>query len=111
MCCRPSNPLGEVPESPSIVSGMKYNEWQRNSGLRVLRKVLDRQKLLQTSDLAGSTNTTAPFPKKVMRSQSKRKPVKLQPLGGDLPLLDSRGRRLSQSIILSAGTGGGLKGL
>ena len=111
MCCRPSNPLAEVPESPSIVSGMKYKEWQRNSGLRVLRKVLDRQKLLQTSDLAGSTNTTAPFQKKLVRSQSKRKPVKLQPLGGDLPLLDSRGRRLSHSIILSAGTGGGLKGL
>ena len=57
--CRPNNPLVEVPESPSIVSGMKYNEWQRNSGLRVLRKVLDRQKLLQTSDLAGSTITTS----------------------------------------------------
>ena len=56
---RPNNPLVEVPESPSIVSGMKYNEWQRNSGLRVLRKVLDRQKLLQTSDLAGSTSTSA----------------------------------------------------
>ena len=36
-----------VPESPAIVSGVKYNEWQRNSGLRVLRKVLDRQKLLE----------------------------------------------------------------
>ena len=29
------------------MSGVKYNEWQRNSGLRVLRKVLDRQKLLE----------------------------------------------------------------
>ena len=91
---------------------MKYNEWQRNSGLRVLRKVLDRQKLLQTSDLAGSTiTTTTTAQKKLVRSQqSKRKPVKLQPLGGDLPLVDSRGRRLSHSIILSAGVGG-LKGL
>ena len=39
-----------MPESPSIVSGVKYNEWQRNSGLRVLRKVLDRQKLLEATD-------------------------------------------------------------
>ena len=58
LCCRPSNPLVEVPESPSIVSGMKYNEWQRNSGLRVLRKVLDRQKLLQTSDRTVSNTST-----------------------------------------------------
>ena len=40
-----------VPESPAIVSGVKYNEWQRNSGLRVLRKVLDRQKLLEFESL------------------------------------------------------------
>ena len=39
-----------MPESPSIISGVKYNEWQRNSGLRVLRKVLDRQKLLEATD-------------------------------------------------------------
>ena len=43
----------QVPESPApaIVSGVKYNEWQRNSGLRVLRKVLDRQKLLEFESL------------------------------------------------------------
>ena len=50
--------LVTLPQSPSIVSGMKYNEWQRNSGMRVLRKVLDRQKLLQTSDLKGSSSST-----------------------------------------------------
>ena len=45
-----------VPESPSIVSGVKYNEWQRNSGLRVLRKVIDRQKLLEFESLNFASN-------------------------------------------------------
>ncbi len=29
---------------------MKYAEWQKSSGLRVLRRVLDRQKILETTD-------------------------------------------------------------
>ena len=41
---------------PSIVSGVKYTEWQRSSGLRVLRRVLDRQKILETTD--GIANKT-----------------------------------------------------
>jgi hypothetical protein len=35
---------------PSIISGVKYAEWQKSSGLRVLRRVLDRQKILETTD-------------------------------------------------------------
>ena len=50
---RLNNHYVQVPESPSIISGVKYNEWQRNSGLRVLRKVLDRQKLLEATDGIG----------------------------------------------------------
>jgi hypothetical protein len=50
---RLNNHYIQVAESPAIISGVKYNEWQRNSGLRVLRKVLDRQKLLETTDGIG----------------------------------------------------------
>ena len=35
---------------------MKYTEWQRSSGLKVLRRVLDRQKILETTD--GIANRT-----------------------------------------------------
>ena len=51
-------PFHPVPESPAIVSGVKYNEWQRNSGLRVLRKVLDRQKLLEYDAIKLRTNSS-----------------------------------------------------
>ena len=42
--------LPPASQSPAVVSGLKYSEWQRNSGLRVLEKVLDRQKLLEATD-------------------------------------------------------------
>ena len=48
-----SNHYIRAAEPPSVISGVKYNEWQRNSGLRVLRKVLDRQKMLETTDGIG----------------------------------------------------------
>ena len=64
--CRPSSqyvgghpvPVPAAPVSPGIVSGVKYNEWQRNSGLRVLRKVLDRQRLLEFESVNSQAKVT-----------------------------------------------------
>ena len=48
--------LSAIFRPPSIISGVKYSEWQRTSGLKVLRRVLDRQKILETTD--GIANKT-----------------------------------------------------
>jgi len=99
-----------VPESPSIVSGVKYNEWQRNSGLRVLRKVMDRQKLLEFESLNFASNGGGGKSKDdfrhLPRLKMKKRPLKLQPLSGEVNLQEETGRRLSESLIsrISSGT-------
>eukprot|EP00090_Calanus_glacialis_P025462 TRINITY_DN39792_c0_g1_i1.p1 TRINITY_DN39792_c0_g1~~TRINITY_DN39792_c0_g1_i1.p1 ORF type:complete len:253 (-),score=71.51 TRINITY_DN39792_c0_g1_i1:34-792(-) len=91
----------QVAESPAIISGVKYNEWQRNSGLRVLRKVLDRQKLLETTDGIGGKTQEEMI--QVVHRFKKKPPNKLKPLGGALPMQQelSTRRRLPQTFVLS----------
>jgi len=107
-----------VPESPAIVSGVKYNEWQRNSGLRVLRKVLDRQKLLEfespsvTSSRGGGgarrKHSQVSLKKDEMKfiPKMKKKPQKLQPLNNEVSGSEEAGRRISESLMSRLSTAG-----
>ena len=88
-------PLSQPSPSPSIVSGVRYSEWQRRSGLRVLQKVLDKQKLLETADGIGGRSQVLKQPPRsmdkvntlqeemiqVVQRLKKKPPSKLTPLG------------------------------
>ncbi|XP_023337832.1 uncharacterized protein LOC111708626 [Eurytemora carolleeae] len=69
----------DVYRPPSIISGVKYSEWQRTSGLKVLRRVLDRQKILETTD--GIANKTQDEMIQVFQKFKRKPPNKLKPLG------------------------------
>ena len=57
-----------------------YAELQRASGLRVLRRVIERKRSIELSEASASTSSASEEASEVVQRMRKRPPAKLKPL-------------------------------